>query len=341
MKIIISDENEIWTPDHPALKPFADHVLVFCMNGIKVSEKCQCIITEYQPMGLGMSCGLHTAKYRALKAAANRLINRIDYHEDIVFLTDNNPEGLYPFLAVSSMNYWKYLHLVTMTPWGFESLHRQKAHRAFLEDLSSLSSLLVLDNVMSDIKMHRGMTLPDLIQEMKVRCGKLLPMILYQIQERSWKKAFFDFHTMQYTPLEEGYDLANTAPLHAPNDFKIDDIVLDPYKEGTMGLIDPDELSLDAESSPEGSYSHLNRVESLVPRVDGKRVCEYLRGLRKKLAEANGIPFESPQCPSIGPCAGTCDKCDEELDWLMSELNRLEPDQRIYPKEILKDWRVS
>ena len=340
MKIIISDENEIWTPDHPALEPFADHVLVFCMNGIKASEKYQCIITEYHPMGLGMSCGLHTAKYRSLKAASNRLINRIDYHEDIVFLTDNNPDGLYPFLAVRSMNYWRYLHLVTMTPWGFESQHRKNAHRAFLENLSSLSSLLVLNNVMSDIKMRRGITLPDLIQEAKVRCGELLPMILYQIQERSWEKAFFDFHTMQYTPLEEGYELANTAPLHIPADFTIDDIVLDPYSEGTMGLIEFDESGLD-DGYPEGSYSNLNRVESLVPRVDGKRVCEYLRGLRTKLAEANGIPFESPQCPSVGPCAGTCDKCDEELAWLMSELDRIEPDQRIYPKEILKDWRVS
>ena len=169
--------------------------------------------------------------------------------------------------------------------------------------------------------MRRGITLPDLIQEAKVRCGELLPMILYQIQERSWEKAFFDFHTMQYTPLEEGYELANTAPLHIPADFTIDDIVLDPYSEGTMGLIEFDESGL--------------------PRVDGKRVCEYLRGLRTKLAEANGIPFESPQCPSVGPCAGTCDKCDEELAWLMSELDRIEPDQRIYPKEILKDWRVS
>ena len=340
MKIIISDENEIWTPDHPALEPFADHVLMICMNGVRVSEKFQCIVTEYRPMGLGMSCGLHTAKYRSLKAASARLQKYIDYHEDIVFLTDNNPDGLYPFLAASSMNCWKHLHLVTMTPWGFESRHRQKAHRALLEDLSSLSSLMVLNNVMSGLKIRRDMTLPDLIRETKIHCGELLPMILYQIQERNWKKAFFDFHTMQYTPLEEGYDLTNAAPLYTPTDFKIDDIVLDPYSEGTMGLIELDESGLDEESL-EYNNSELNKVESLVPRVDGKRVCEYLRGLRIKIAEANGIPFESPQCPSIGPCAGTCDKCDEELAWLMSELERMDPNQRIYPKEILKDWRVS
>ena len=34
MRIIISDANRIWTPDHPALKPFAEIIIVVCRRFI-------------------------------------------------------------------------------------------------------------------------------------------------------------------------------------------------------------------------------------------------------------------------------------------------------------------
>ena len=39
MRIIISDANRIWTPDHPALKPFAEIIIVVCMNGPGIGGK--------------------------------------------------------------------------------------------------------------------------------------------------------------------------------------------------------------------------------------------------------------------------------------------------------------
>ena len=47
MIIVISDVNRIWTPDHPALEPFADSMLVVCLNGEKVTDKYQCMMTDY------------------------------------------------------------------------------------------------------------------------------------------------------------------------------------------------------------------------------------------------------------------------------------------------------
>lgn len=57
-------------------------------------------------------------------------------------------------------------------------------------------------------------------------------------------------------------------------------------------------------------------VESLVPRLDGKKICNYLRMQRITLAEENKIHFESEECPSSGPCAGTCRRCDDEAKYL-------------------------
>ncbi len=57
-----------------------------------------------------------------------------------------------------------------------------------------------------------------------------------------------------------------------------------------------------------------------------------LREQRLLLAEANNIPFESEECPSIGPCAGTCDKCDREAKYLYEQMKKIPKDERVYPQ---------
>lgn len=47
MRILITDENMIWTPDNPALKPYAEIVLVVCLNGKAVTDKYECFVTPY------------------------------------------------------------------------------------------------------------------------------------------------------------------------------------------------------------------------------------------------------------------------------------------------------
>lgn len=49
----------------------------------------------------------------------------------------------------------------------------------------------------------------------------------------------------------------------------------------------------------------------------GKRICQALKELRKRIAEANDIPFEIEKCIHKGNCPGTCPKCEAEVRYLM------------------------
>lgn len=55
---------------------------------------------------------------------------------------------------------------------------------------------------------------------------------------------------------------------------------------------------------------------------NGKRICQTLRDIRKRVAEANDIPFEIEECPHKGDCLGTCPKCEAEVSNLMDCLDQ-------------------
>lgn len=44
----------------------------------------------------------------------------------------------------------------------------------------------------------------------------------------------------------------------------------------------------------------------------------------------NGLEFVSEECPSIGPCAGTCVKCDREAAYLRNRLAEIPLDKQKY-----------
>ena len=54
----------------------------------------------------------------------------------------------------------------------------------------------------------------------------------------------------------------------------------------------------------------------------GKDKCRILRTVRRMIAEANEIPFDSPDCTQEGPCLGTCPKCESELRYLEQQLQK-------------------
>lgn len=56
----------------------------------------------------------------------------------------------------------------------------------------------------------------------------------------------------------------------------------------------------------------------------GKRICQVLKNLRKRIADANEIPFEIEECTHKGDCPGTCPKCESELRYLMESINQRE-----------------
>ena len=52
----------------------------------------------------------------------------------------------------------------------------------------------------------------------------------------------------------------------------------------------------------------------------GKEVCLILKGIRQKIADANGISYQPKECQHKGDCAGTCPACEEEIRYLEREL---------------------
>ncbi|MGN1410996.1 MAG: hypothetical protein ACI4WH_00610 [Oscillospiraceae bacterium] len=55
--------------------------------------------------------------------------------------------------------------------------------------------------------------------------------------------------------------------------------------------------------------------------MTGKQKCDYLRRMRIKIAEENGIEYQTDKCNFSGECLGTCPKCEEELRYLNSKID--------------------
>ena len=331
MRILITDENAIWTPDNPALEPYADLILVICLNGIVVTDKYRCFVSPYKhTYRLGMdSYGPEDAKYEALESVADKLEWELDSDNNIIILADDTPSSLYPFSVLKDK--MKSMHLCTVSPWRFEHSKRKSSHREMLQDLSSLSSLFYINSNLMINELGPGAKIHELFEKTASFYEKLLPNILFGIQERDWSKAFFDFYTKSYLPLKEGFDMIEEAL----NNQEVDPKKIMAFRTlTTMGLV------IEPEYPSDEKYI-INSVEALIPRPNGKEICNYLRNLRIELANANQIPFVSEKCPSVGPCAGTCEKCDRESRYLFEKIQELPDEEIVYPKYILDKWEGS
>lgn len=60
--------------------------------------------------------------------------------------------------------------------------------------------------------------------------------------------------------------------------------------------------------------------------MTGKDKCEFLKGIRKRMAEVNGISYEPRECSNNGDCPGTCPFCEKEAEELLKELKKKEAD---------------
>ena len=53
----------------------------------------------------------------------------------------------------------------------------------------------------------------------------------------------------------------------------------------------------------------------------GKKICNALRDVRRQIALANDIPYETTDCHYEGECQGTCPKCESELRYIENQLS--------------------
>ena len=58
--------------------------------------------------------------------------------------------------------------------------------------------------------------------------------------------------------------------------------------------------------------------------MTGKDKCEFLKEIRKNMADANGISYEPRECDYEGDCSGTCPFCEKEATDLLAALKEKE-----------------
>lgn len=54
----------------------------------------------------------------------------------------------------------------------------------------------------------------------------------------------------------------------------------------------------------------------------GKSTCKFLKDIRRRIADANGIHYAPKECNYEGECKGTCPACEAEVRYLEGELKR-------------------
>lgn len=147
MRIIITDTGNIWNFENPFLEQFRDIIFVVCLEGREATDKYLCFVSPYRQVEMGMdNYGAEDQKLKVLISVAEKLNHELGYHEDIVFLSDNEPSTLYPYYVLKDLNKYNKFHLIAMPPWDFESRRRRDTYRQMLANLSALRSILYYDS---------------------------------------------------------------------------------------------------------------------------------------------------------------------------------------------------
>lgn len=321
MRLVVTDTGLIWNEKNPILEKYADIVTVVCMRGKAVTDKYHCFISPYKVM-MGMDTyGIEDRLFETLASVANDLASEMGYHEDIVFLTDCTTSSLYPFYVLKDISKYNRLHLIAMSPLYFMNKKEIEAHQYMLNDLSKLSSLFYYDINKHLHTANENMTFKELAESVNNEMEEMIPKALSGIYYMKNTPCFFNLSSMEFVPLEDGlYKIHMEERWKKAKDFPVQK-----REHHLLGIIIDSAYPNECESTKDA-------VERPVARIDGKRICNILRYQRMQLAKANNIPFESRECPSIGPCAGTCEKCDMEAEYLRKKLMMIPEEDRVYPQ---------
>ena len=69
-------------------------------------------------------------------------------------------------------------------------------------------------------------------------------------------------------------------------------------------------------------FSYFCPVKITETMNPGKNRCKYLKEVRQRIADENGIPLQQRECTFKGECSGTCPFCEAELHYLETELQK-------------------
>ena len=299
MLIVITDEGRIWNHNEPILERYADDVLVVCLNGEAVTEKYRCFVSpcEKTEDRKEHNKGITGNKFRALESVADELMSIFDQHEDVVFLTDAEPNSLFPYQAVRNMKRTARFHLWCMLPFPFEGKIRRFLYKGLIDDFGAFKSVICFEDKFYRTHPKHDRSLITVFDTISSIARRELPRVLYYIgnKMKSESSYYYDFECRRYIKVDDPYE---DIMRHAKNK---------------------------------------QAVEKLYPRINGKDICDQLKQMRRMLAEANGIELKSVDCPSTGSCAGTCTRCDDEILDLQHQLEKIPYDKRVYPEFSVED----
>ncbi len=323
MILVVTDTGLIWNHLNPVVNQYKYALLVVCLNGKRVTDAYDCFVSPYKDIGAPVDrIGFEDPRFKALDSAGKYLNNILGDHEDVVFLTDVEPSTLYPFYVLKDRLEFNNAHLLVMPPFAFETNAERKVHFELLADLSKLDSFLYYDINEKLKTFDKGHTIDAFLDYVRSDLARLTPRVLNGIYHMEERPCYFDFSSETYVPLREGFksiDITQKSKIVTQTDFPVEKCF------ATLGnIIEP--------FYPEEDQYVKDEIERPVARIDGKKVCNILREQRKLLAAANNIPFESAECPSIGPCSGTCEKCDMESSYLRDQLLKIPKHKRVYPQ---------
>lgn len=302
MKIFVSSSyGLIWNANAPILNEYKDDVILIIMSEEEkkyVNYDYKTIVNPYNIV-LYDRTGLQSKKYGKLLSISDEIENYIDIDEDVIVLSDNAPTTLYIFNVLQNIRKRKSfnLHLWAMLPFSFEGKRRGSIYQNLLYDTSNIKSMLLFDSDKFIEKLNNPqITLKEIIEKVKETSYKMLPQIINSFKSMDKeKKYFFDMqinHYVDMTLMEE---------------FWHDD------------------------NKKDKDLNDKEYILSCEPKINGKEICKKLREIRKKFADTNGIEFNSEECDYNGPCAGTCEKCDEELKYFQKQIEKLDNKDIVYP----------
>lgn len=320
MLIIVTDQGNFWNHNNPLLEKYASCVIVVCLNGKPVTKKYKCIVSPYKPIKKHMfgfaQKETFWQKYKAFASIKKEFEWDYFWGNDILFLTDNNPESLIPYLVLRNKVFNSYLHLWAMPPFKFESEKGEKLYEYFLYEPTNLNSLCCLnDDVLNSIY-SKCKNFSSFYEQLKTLAKETLPTVVYEISEElnNNSKYYFDFNIKRYIKV---------------NDFRQNSLEKKPLNDDTISQFCPT-FSNDVFGNC-FVYKTKQNADDLEPVINGKEICDQLKNMRIVLAKANNIEYSSQKCTSKGACAGTCPECDKELAELQKKLLKIPKEKRVYP----------
>ena len=310
MKIFVTAIGLIWDLNRALLEPYSRDLFVVRFDkkhGLDVegATAIECGIPD-AGLGLVSSSGYDSPYYRRLLSKRKELEMLLDDEDEVLVLGDTSVESLY-ILKVLQQSITKsiHLHLWTVTPFMFESGNIIEKYKYLLKDLNSINSVTITDPLKliageNNDSMSLGKCTDMVCQALKESFDKHIKTISSLNHE---EKYFFDYHNEKFISVDE--DIFSWSDNNGVVSLR------------TMGILAPNEMITN-----DVDYDEMvRRIKQPVPRIDGKEICNRLKELRKAYAEANNIPYSPKTCSYEGPCAGTCEHCDDELDTLSQKRN--------------------